>query len=169
MGRNYTPDETLVDRLLLDDTEAFEELHRRYCYSLYSYCLGKLNSPEDARQITRDIFIRFWESRHSLPVNFSVSSHLYHNVRRDVVNCLNEKLNTKTDIPVVEQVIIPGFAAINLKQARVPVQTATISVSIDTDMKKGAETPWWNQYPAMIHWKQWKQMRLALNKMLHLF
>src|SRR4029453_18408992 len=102
MSRNYTPDETLVDRLLLNDTEAFEELHRRYCYSLYSYCVGKLNSIGDARQITRDIFIRLWENRKTLPVGFSVSSHLYHNVRRDVVNCINEKLNTKTDLPVVE-------------------------------------------------------------------
>ncbi len=77
MRRNFTPDQTLIDKLLLDDTAAFEELSRRYCYPLYTYCMSKLNSKEDSKRIVRNIFIALWESRSALPVDFSISLHLY--------------------------------------------------------------------------------------------
>ena len=94
MSRNFTPDETLIDQLFLNDTSAFEEIHHRYCYSLYAYCAGKLSSAADARQIVRDIFILLWEKRHTLPVGFSLSLYLYTEVRKCVVRCINEKLET---------------------------------------------------------------------------
>ena len=68
MSRNFTPDKILIDQLLLNDTEAFEELYHRHCYPLYNYCNEKLNSPADARAIVRDIFIGLWEKRQTLPV-----------------------------------------------------------------------------------------------------
>src|SRR5215510_7253103 len=97
MSRNFTPEQDLIDKFLLDDAEAFEELSRRYCYSLYSYCVTKLNSPEDARRIVRTIFISLWEKRHTLPFDFSISVYLYTEVRKAVVQCLNGKLNNNAD------------------------------------------------------------------------
>lgn len=123
MSRNFFPEENLVDRLLLDDTEAFEELHHRYCISLYTYCVGKLNSPDDARRIVREIFVALWESRHSLPIGFSVSLHLYTEVRKAVIKCINDKLNGDKDLPAIEEQIIPGFNVMHLKKARQPVKT----------------------------------------------
>lgn len=123
MSRKFFPEETLVDRLLLDDTEAFEELYHRYCISLYMYCIGKLNSPEDARRIVREIFVSLWENRHSLPVNFSISLHLYTEVRRAVIKCINDKLNEEEDVDSIEKEIIPGFNVMHLKKARQPVKT----------------------------------------------
>ena len=102
MSRKFFPEETLVDRLLLDDTEAFEELYHRYCISLYMYCIGKLNSPEDARRIVREIFVALWDNRHSLPVNFSISLHLYTEVRRAVIKCINDKLNEEEDVDSID-------------------------------------------------------------------
>jgi hypothetical protein len=57
MSRNFTPEQDLIDKFLLGDAIAFEELSRRYSFPLYSYCLDKLNSPEDAKRIVRTIFI----------------------------------------------------------------------------------------------------------------
>ena len=118
MSRNFFPEENLVDRLLLDDTEAFEELHHRYCISLYTYCVGKLNSPGDARRIVREIFVALWENRRSLPVGFNVSIHLYTEVRKAVIKCINDKLNGNKDVDVIEEQIIPGFNVMQLKKAR---------------------------------------------------
>ena len=168
MSRKFTPDETLIDQLILDDTEAFEELHHRYCYPLYSYCISKLKSPVDARQIVRDIFISLWEKRHALPVGFSVSIHLYTSVRRAVLNCLNEKLNTKTDLPMIEEQIIPGFAVPRLMEARRPVKPSSRQEYYfpSTNQKeKRTIQPWWNQYPE----SSVKGMKLALQKVFHLF
>jgi DNA-directed RNA polymerase specialized sigma24 family protein len=168
MSRNFVPDETLIDHLLLDDTSAFEELHHRYCYSLYTYCNGKLNSPEDAKSIVRDIFIALWENRHTLPVNFSVSLHLYTSVRKAVVQCLHQKLQDKQDIPVIEQAIIPGFRVEQLQQARQFVQYKPAKKS-DTPaslhVNRRYEEQWWKQYTGI----NLKGLKYAVQKVMHLF
>src|SRR5436190_6253362 len=123
MSRNFTPEETLVDNLLLNDTEAFEELHHRYCISLYNYCIDKLNSPEDAKRIVREIFVSLWENRHTLPVGFSVSIHLYKEVRRKVIECISNKLGSDKNTVIIKDEVIPGFRVMQLQKARQPVKT----------------------------------------------
>lgn len=122
MSRKFISDQELIDRLLSNDTEAFEELYRRYWYSLYMYSQKKLQSSVDARQIVKSIFIELWEKRHEWPANFSVSQHLYTSVRRSVVECLNEKLENDDYTEMVEKQITAGFSAEALQDARKPVQ-----------------------------------------------
>ena len=109
MSRKFTPEQTLIDQLVANDTDAFEEIHRRYCFPLYSYCVAKLNTPSDSKRIVRDIFIRLWERRSTLPVNFSLQVHLYAEVRREILNCLNEKLITDADLPLIKEHVLPAF------------------------------------------------------------
>src|SRR5437773_3374017 len=150
MRRNFIPDETLIDRLLLNDTAAFEELSRRYCYSLYSYCMIKLNSVEDSKRIVRNIFISLWENRDMIPVNFSISLHLYAEVRKAVVQCINVKLNKEIDIPEIEKQIIPGFNIIELQKARQPIHKIQESnFSSSGVSKRKYEELWRNKYPAI--------------------
>ena len=121
MSRNFTSEEILVDRLLIDDTEAFEELYHRYCIPLYVYCTGKLSSPEEAKRIIREIFVSLWENRHKLPVGFSVSGHLYTEVRRKVIESINKTLDDTNNISAIETKVIPGFSAIYLRKAKQPI------------------------------------------------
>lgn len=121
MSRSYLPDQVLTDRLLMSDTEAFEELYRRYWHSLYSYSNKKLYSSDDARRIVRDIFIQLWEKRHLLPVDFSISEYLYTEIRNAVVICLNEKLNVESINEMIEREVAYGFSVEALQAARQPV------------------------------------------------
>ena len=121
MSRIYSTDQTLIDRLSLNDTEAFEELYRRYWNSLYLYCLKKLLTSEDAKIIVRTIFINIWENRHSLPVSFSLSKHLYEEVRKTVVQCLSQKLTDTTNESYVEKRLLVEFSVQSLLAARKPV------------------------------------------------
>ncbi len=148
MSRNFISEQELIDRLLLDDTSAFEELHRRYCLPLYEYCSDKLNSPADAKRIVRDIFIDLWEGRHSLPVNFSLSLHLYTEVRKAVVAVVNEKLETAEEAHTIEKHIIPGFTVMRLKKAMQPVEMAENgSYHAGEHMAASTETSsWWSRY-----------------------
>lgn len=126
MSRSYLPDQVLIDRLLMSDTEAFEELYRRYWYSLYSYSNKKLYSSDDARRIVRDIFIQLWEKRHQLPVDFSISEYLYTEIRNAVVVCLNEKLNVEAINEMIEREVAHGFSVEALQAARMPVIQHTV-------------------------------------------
>src|SRR5258706_9255856 len=131
MSRNFTPEQELIDQFLCNDAIAFEELSRRYSYPLYSYCLDKLSSPADAKRTVRNVFITLWESRDTLPLNFSLSVYLYTQVRKSVVQCLNSKLNSDSDISVIEEEIIPGFSAVRLQKAKLPVKYTDEKKSID--------------------------------------
>lgn len=120
-SRNFTPDQILIDRLIVNDTAAFEELYRRYWYSLYIYSVKKLYSPEDARMIVRNIFIQLWEKRHSWPIDFSISQHLYTEVRKGVIEYLNAKLNITSTNAMIQNEIENGFSVEALQQAKIPV------------------------------------------------
>ncbi|MBC7949722.1 MAG: hypothetical protein H7Y42_17690 [Chitinophagaceae bacterium] len=155
MSRNFTPEQTLIDKLLVDDAAAFEELCRRYCFSLFNYCMTKLHSKEDATRIVRNIFISLWEDRHMLPVDFSLSLHLYTEVRKAVIQCLNNKLNRDRDTLRIGEEIIPGFSAIELRKAKLPVQlSANNRLNIqDRSGLKSYEEQWWNKYTPSINLK----------------
>ena len=166
MSRNFTPEQALIDRLLFDDTAAFEELSRRYCYPLYSYCMHKLNSAEDAKRIVRNIFIALWEDRYTLQINFSMSLYLYTEVRKAVVQCINNKLNKNKDIPAIEEQIIPGFNAIELQKAKQPVKNIHKEESNNQSpgVNKGSyEELWRKKYSAT----NLKGLKHALRNMLN--
>lgn len=120
-SRNFASDQTLIDNLRLNDTDAFEELFRRYWYNLYTYSLKKLHSSNEARQIVRDIFKDLWEKRHTWPSDFSLSQHLYAEVRKEVVKSLSEILTSDINNAIVRDEIIPGFSVTSLQQAKMPV------------------------------------------------
>jgi len=156
MSRNFTPERELVDQLSAGNTEAIEELSRRYSYSLYSYCSSKLNSHEDAKRIVRNIFISLWENRHRLPENFSLSIHLYTEVRKAVIHCVNSKLKASANIPEIESEIIPGFSVVALQQARQFVNESDIQKSshyFSATGKGNYEDQGWNRYFSAINLK----------------
>ena len=169
MSRNFTPEQTLIDRFLLGDAEAFEELTRRYCYSLYSYCLTKLSSPRDARRIVRTIFISLWEKKHALPFDFSPSIYLYGEVRKAVIQCLNSKLNNDSDIHLIREDIIPGFSVPQLQQARQPVKNNLIAKPNNPSpvVKKGKYEDLWRN--VQLPMNSLKGLKHALQNMLNLF
>lgn len=169
MSRNFTPEQTLIDQLLLDDTSAFEEIHHRYFYPLYSYCFDKTGSPEAAKEIVRDIFISLWEKRHTLPVNFSLSLYLYTEVRRSVVKSINTQLARENEIPATATKVIPGFSIDQLQKARRPVNQPVYaenmaSLRSSLFMQKQTDN-WWNQYLPSI---DIKMIRHAFQKAFNL-
>jgi DNA-directed RNA polymerase specialized sigma24 family protein len=169
MSRDFTPEQDLIDKFIMGNAIAFEELSRRYIYPLYSYCLDKLNSPEDAKRIVRTIFISLWEKRDELPLDFSVSIYLYTEVRRSVVQCLNNKLNTNSDIPVIEEEILPAFSATELIKARQPIKDSFQIKSVDLSFRHGK-----GKYEDLIRWNKYspvvklKELGHTLQDMLHL-
>ncbi|HEY6505581.1 MAG TPA: hypothetical protein VIZ28_16515 [Chitinophagaceae bacterium] len=166
-SRNFTPEQTLLDSLRADDTAAFEELTRRYCYSLYNYCMSKLNSKEDSKRIARNLFIALWEDRHLIPENFSLSVHFYTEVRKAVVQCINNKLIKEQDLFLIEEKILPGFSAAELQKAKQPVnyiypkKSRTHSPVMS---RRSYDEAWWNKYYPAINLKGLKH---ALQSMVN--
>lgn len=120
MSRNITADQALTDRLIIDDTEAFEELYHRYWHSLYIYGLRKLHFPEDAKHLVRDVFIDLWEKRRYLPVSFIMSEFLYEKGKKAIIQCLSNKIANSNNLEIVEKEAKPGANVQSLLQTKTP-------------------------------------------------
>ena len=102
MSRNFTVDQVLADRLVVNDTEAFEDIYYRYWYSLYFYGLRKLHSPEDTKHLVLTVFNALWQKRHFLPVSFNLAKELYEEGKKETVKRLNQKLVRVGNLELVE-------------------------------------------------------------------
>ena len=163
-SRNFIPEQTLLDRLLANDAEAFEEITKRYCFSLYSYCISKINSEEDAKRIVRNLFISLWEDRLLLPADFSLSLHLYKEVRKSVVQYLNSKLVHEVDPARIPESIIAGFRADQLIKAKQPVHYShTKKMAVNTSLRS-YEGSWWEKH---THTVKLKTLKHALRSMVN--
>lgn len=119
MNRSFMQDQELVDRLMADDVEAFEELYRRNWYYLYNYSNQKLQSSDAARRVVRDIFIELWENRKTYSINFVLAEHLYTEVRKQVIVELRKQLQAENDRMMNR--LSTEFSLSELEKARQPV------------------------------------------------
>ena len=106
MSRNFTADQILTDRLVINDTDAFEELYYRYWYSLYFYSLRKLHSAEDSKHIVLTIFSELWQKRRSLPASLPISKYLYEEGVREIIKSLSQKLVSINNQGFIEPVFV---------------------------------------------------------------
>lgn len=58
-------DETLLDRMQADDTEAFRALVERHIDRAYALALRMTRNAADAEDVAQDAFIRTWQHRHA--------------------------------------------------------------------------------------------------------
>ena len=107
MSRNFTADQILTERLVINDTKAFEELYRRYWYSLYFFGLRKLQSREEAYHLVQNVFVDLWQQRHSLTASFHLAQSLYEEGKKDVANRLSQKTISISNLDIVETDIEP--------------------------------------------------------------
>lgn len=74
---NRYSDDALIELVRHDDEKAFEALFDRYWERAHCVAFSKLKSREVAQEIVHDLFLNFWERRHTLEVeNFSHYLHV---------------------------------------------------------------------------------------------
>jgi RNA polymerase sigma-70 factor (ECF subfamily) len=57
-------DDSLLDRMRRDDTEAYRALVERHIDRAYALALRILKSTADAEDVTQDAFVKTWQNRH---------------------------------------------------------------------------------------------------------
>lgn len=79
-------DAEIIRRAKEGDWEAREQIFRRYHRRLYNFILPMVHNEEDAADITQDVFVRLFETLHTLRADEALTSFLYtiaHNACRD--------------------------------------------------------------------------------------
>ena len=139
MNQNYATDTELLDAIRIDDTTAFEDLIGRYWFFLYQYSYGKTKSQETAAEITRNIFIEFWENRHFIPADFSLQVYLREKVRKSITYHLYKKIVEEPSDTELTEYLDREFSLDNLRSAYRPVSqppknpVETISYAIGSE------------------------------------
>ena len=89
---NETDDlKELVQKAAAGDREAFEELYRETCRSVYFTCLGFLKDEQEAQDVTQDVYLTAFEQLGTLEGADKFKPWLYRMTANKCINCLKKK------------------------------------------------------------------------------
>ncbi|MBK8505627.1 MAG: sigma-70 family RNA polymerase sigma factor [Saprospiraceae bacterium] len=54
---------THLERFKLGDSDSFVKIYNRYSSHVYHFCLSLTKCPQDAEEITSDVFVRIWQKK----------------------------------------------------------------------------------------------------------
>jgi len=86
-------EQLIIEKVVLGDKKAFEELYYRYADKLYYFAFRFLKTREDAEGLTQDVFIKIWETRERLDPENSFNSYLFTIAKNTIFNLHRKKLN----------------------------------------------------------------------------
>ena len=89
---NETDDlKELVQKAVAGDREAFEELYRETCRSVYFTCLGFIKDEQEAQDVTQDVYLTAFEQLSTLEDAGKFRPWLYRMAANKCINCLKKK------------------------------------------------------------------------------
>lgn len=87
-------DPELLTAVQNSDEFAFEELYNRYWFPLLRHAVKMLPSNIYAEEVVQDLFIKIWQTRHSLCIE-NISKYLHTGVRHGCISMHRVLLNKK--------------------------------------------------------------------------
>ena len=102
-GARVSPEvDSLVRAAQRGDQDAFERLVRAYDQSVLRLAMNLLRSPEDARDVYQEAFLRVYRNLHSFRFDCSFHTWLYRIVTNICLDQLRKRKVRKEDTAVVE-------------------------------------------------------------------
>jgi RNA polymerase sigma-70 factor (family 1) len=84
-------EQLLLTRCSEGDSDAFNEIYRRYKKFVFAVVSARLNDVEEARDITQDIFVNLWTCRKQVENIKDFKTYLYVFSRNQVVSAYRKK------------------------------------------------------------------------------
>src|SRR3984893_5768647 len=103
VGARVSPQvDTLIRAAQRGDQDAFEQLVRTYDQSVLRLAMNLLRSPEDARDVYQEAFLRVYRNLHSFRFDCSFHTWLYRIVTNICLDQLRKRKVRKEEPAVVE-------------------------------------------------------------------
>jgi RNA polymerase sigma-70 factor (ECF subfamily) len=87
---NYS-DSELSERINKGDITVFEDLYRKYYSYLLFVAYHIVRNNSDAEEVVSDVFVKLWENRKEIKIDFSVKSYIIKAVRNHALNFIRKK------------------------------------------------------------------------------
>lgn len=82
---NPPTDDELLELLKQGDTNAFDELYKRYWKSLFSAAFSRLGDEDAAKDIVQNLLIEIWQKRIGLQISTTLSQYLFGAIKLKVL------------------------------------------------------------------------------------
>ena len=128
------PDQNLIDELILGRDWAFKALVEDYQQRVYNTCLGFVKSPEDADDLTQEVFIEVFRSILKFRMESKLSTWIYRiavtksleslraRKRKKRFAVLRSLFNTDNSVVEIPDFNHPGIIAENKERSKIIFQ-----------------------------------------------
>ena len=109
--KKYISDPELVERLRLNDINAFDQIFDRYSEKLYGFTFKYLKSKEETEELIQDVFLKIWENRKNIRKDTSFKSYLFTITYHNICHVFRERQINLKFIEQIEQntILIPNI------------------------------------------------------------
>jgi RNA polymerase sigma-70 factor, ECF subfamily len=73
-------DNEIWDKIATNDKKSFEKLFNSYHTALCLFSQGIVKDVEVAEEIVNDVFLKIWQKREQIQINYDIRSYLYRSV-----------------------------------------------------------------------------------------
>lgn len=128
-----SPDKDLELWMLVkqDDLSSFNLLFNKYWEKLYVFVHKKLQSEDDAKDITQNIFISLWLKRHQIHITTSLESYLFSIARYELLSFISGSIKARQKQEMLYHIILPGF-----EETLDPKQAAQLDLLMENEVEK---------------------------------
>ena len=103
---NDESDIFLLSQISQGKEEAFDFIFRKYYKVLVIQAVKFVHDQDTAQSLVQNCFVKYWEKRHELHINESLSSYLFFMVRNQCIDYLRDKQH-KNLVPLTQQTDFP--------------------------------------------------------------
>lgn len=82
----------LLKALAKGDERAFEKIYLNYHKKTLFFITGLTKSPDDAEELTQEVFIKLWTSRKNIDVTLPIHNYIYTIARNTTFNFIKHRL-----------------------------------------------------------------------------
>jgi len=114
---------------------SFEEIYREYAPQVFRVCMGYLNDPAGARDITQDTFLSVWQHLSSFRHESKISTWIFRIATNNCLRAIDKSKRTATvdlplELPFKEEERIDGKLAFLYKCIGELEETERIIISL---------------------------------------
>ena len=110
-------DQILVSKLKRGNRLAFNALYKSYFSDLYSFTVKLTNNLTDAEEIVQEVFIKLWETKHTLDKNKNFKSLLFTIAKNMIYNRARKRVYEYAYINYLQQQISNDESTIDREMA----------------------------------------------------
>lgn len=103
-------DADLISSLRAGEQEALRILYRRYGGLVYTLALKMLGQPDEAEDLTQDVFLNFWKQEKFDPNRAALSTYLCVMTRSRALNKLQSRSSRQRSLEKLQQVTPAEFS-----------------------------------------------------------